>query len=63
MRSVRSSEGVDFKHLIAGFKWQDILDGGVVVDVGFPPSPSLLVPIHILNLVTVRLGDQPEAQL
>lgn len=24
MRSVRSSEGVDFKHLIVGFKWQDI---------------------------------------
>lgn len=29
MRSVRSSEGVDFKHHIAGFNWKDaVLDGG-----------------------------------
>ncbi|KAL7623779.1 hypothetical protein AAE478_005332 [Parahypoxylon ruwenzoriense] len=34
MRNVRSSEGVDLKHLVAGFTWQDIGDGGVVVDVG-----------------------------
>ncbi len=33
MRSVRSSEGIDLKHLVAGFPWQNICDGGVVVDV------------------------------
>lgn len=33
MRNVRSSEGVDLKHLVAGFTWQDIRDGGLVVDV------------------------------
>lgn len=33
MRNVRSSEGVDLKHLVAGFAWQEIRDGGVVVDV------------------------------
>ena len=33
MRQVRSSEAVDIKHLVAGFKWQDIPDGGTVVDV------------------------------
>ena len=33
MRNVRSSEGVDLKHLVAGFAWQNIQDGGVVVDV------------------------------
>lgn len=33
MRSVRSSEAVDIKHLVAGFAWQDIPDGGTVVDV------------------------------
>lgn len=38
MRNVRSSEGVSFKHLIAGFNWQDIVDGGVVVDVGLFPA-------------------------
>ncbi|MCJ1381692.1 hypothetical protein MMC17_004803 [Xylographa soralifera] len=34
MRNVRSSEGLDLKHLVAGFTWQDIRDGGVVVDIG-----------------------------
>lgn len=38
MRNVRSSEGVDLKHLVAGFPWQDIRDGGVVVDVSTPNS-------------------------
>lgn len=33
MRNVRSSEGIDLKHLVTGFTWQDIRDGGVVVDV------------------------------
>ena len=33
MRNVRSSEGVDLKHLIDGFNWHGIHDGGVVVDV------------------------------
>lgn len=35
MRNVRSSEGVDFKHLVAGFQWKDICDDGTVVDVSF----------------------------
>lgn len=38
MRNVRSSEGVDLKHLVAGFAWEDIPDGGVVVDVSVPSS-------------------------
>lgn len=33
MRTVRSSEGIDLKHLVAGFTWQDIPEGGTVVDV------------------------------
>ena len=33
MRNVRSSESVDIQHLVTGFTWQDISDGGVVVDV------------------------------
>ena len=37
MRSVRSSEAVDFKHLVAGFAWQNIRDGGTIVDVSTPP--------------------------
>lgn len=37
MRNVRSSEAVDLKHLRAGFTWQDVPDGGVVVDVSNGP--------------------------
>ena len=33
MRNVRSSEGVDIRHLVTGFARQNIRDGGVVVDV------------------------------
>lgn len=36
MRNVRSSDGVNLKHLVAGYSWQDIADGGLVVDVSFP---------------------------
>ena len=31
MRNVRSSDGVDIQHLINGFTWQHISDGGVIV--------------------------------
>ena len=37
MRNVRSSKGVDISHLVAGFSWKDVPEGGVVVDVS--PSP------------------------
>ena len=33
MRNVRSSEGLDLKHLVAGYQWQNITERGVVVDV------------------------------
>lgn len=33
MQSVRSSDGVDLKHLVASYEWQDICESGVVVDV------------------------------
>uniref|UniRef100_A0A093V358 O-methyltransferase FtmD n=1 Tax=Talaromyces marneffei PM1 TaxID=1077442 RepID=A0A093V358_TALMA len=32
IRSVRSSESVGIKHLLAGYEWQAIPDGGLVVD-------------------------------
>jgi 6-hydroxytryprostatin B O-methyltransferase len=36
MRNVRSSEGVNIKHLVGGYAWQDIKNDGVVVDVSKP---------------------------
>lgn len=34
MRNVRSSDTVSLRHLTAGFAWESIREGGVVVDVG-----------------------------
>jgi 6-hydroxytryprostatin B O-methyltransferase len=34
MHNVRSSDGVALRHLVAGFAWGGIRDGGAVVDVG-----------------------------
>lgn len=45
MRNVRNSDGVDIRHLVAGFAWKDIPEGGVVVDVRafFPRNPEAFV--------------------
>ncbi|KAK4235625.1 sterigmatocystin 8-O-methyltransferase [Achaetomium macrosporum] len=34
MRNVRSSKGIAIEHLLNGYKWQSIREGGLVVDVG-----------------------------
>ncbi|KAI9654281.1 MAG: hypothetical protein M1831_005446 [Alyxoria varia] len=34
MRNVTSSEGVSLQHLVAGYAWGDVPEGGIVVDVG-----------------------------
>lgn len=34
MKNVRSSEAVALKHLVAGYSWKNVADGGLVVDVG-----------------------------
>ena len=36
MRNVTTSEGVDRRHLLAGFPWKTIGEGGVIVDVSGP---------------------------
>lgn len=33
MKNVRSSKGIDIQHLVDGYRWKDVQDGGVVVDV------------------------------
>lgn len=35
MRNVRASEGVDIRHLVSGYDWGALKDGGVVVDVSY----------------------------
>lgn len=34
MRHVRSSDAMDLKHLISGYNWEGIQEGGIIVDVG-----------------------------
>ena len=36
MRNVTNSEGVDHRHLLTGFEWKTIGEGGVIVDVSDP---------------------------
>jgi 6-hydroxytryprostatin B O-methyltransferase len=43
MRHVRSSDALDLKHLVSGFAWQNIQDGGLVVDV----SVAILLLQHL----------------
>lgn len=35
MRNVTSSKGMDLQHLVGGFAWSGIKEGGIVVDVSF----------------------------
>ena len=39
MRNVQKSEGVDLKHLVAGFAWADLPKGTTVVDVSVTKPP------------------------
>jgi 6-hydroxytryprostatin B O-methyltransferase len=42
MRNVTSSKGTDLTHLVTGFAWDQIVDGGVVVDVSAAGALILL---------------------
>ncbi|RAO73441.1 uncharacterized protein BHQ10_009453 [Talaromyces amestolkiae] len=34
VRHVQSSDGVDVRHMVSGFNWEGVQEGGRVVDVG-----------------------------
>ena len=46
MRHVRSSDGLNLDHLIAGFSWRNLREGGLVVDVS---TVTALLPIFVSN--------------
>lgn len=50
MKNVRSSEAVDLKHLLSGFQWQEVPNGGCVVDVSNSPIVLSPKPISGWNL-------------
>ncbi|KAI0403138.1 S-adenosyl-L-methionine-dependent methyltransferase [Xylaria palmicola] len=63
MRNLRSSEGLDIKHLISGFRWRDLPDGGTVVDVGGSTGTSavaLAKTFPHLSFVVQDLPPNPE---
>ncbi|KAL8938468.1 MAG: hypothetical protein Q9216_003881 [Gyalolechia sp. 2 TL-2023] len=59
MRNVRSSHGVDLKHLVAGFAWQDVRAGGVVVDVGGSTGGAAIVLAKEFSHLTFTVQDLP----
>ncbi|KAJ5698619.1 hypothetical protein N7462_000624 [Penicillium macrosclerotiorum] len=59
MRNVRSSEGVDIKHLVGGYAWQDIPDGGMVVDVGGSTGTSAIALAKAYPHLTFTVQDLP----
>ncbi|KAB8801880.1 hypothetical protein FH972_026702 [Carpinus fangiana] len=59
MRNVRSSEGVDLKHLVNGFSWQDIRDGGKVVDVGGSTGSAAIALANAYPKLNFVVQDLP----
>jgi 6-hydroxytryprostatin B O-methyltransferase len=57
MRNVRSSEAVNIKHLVSGFAWQGLGDGGKVVDVSYFPRTDFQSDCFADHLC--RLEDRP----
>ncbi|KAI0435859.1 S-adenosyl-L-methionine-dependent methyltransferase [Xylaria telfairii] len=59
MRNMRSSEGVDLKHLISGFRWQDLPNGGTVVDVGGSTGTSAVALAKTFSHLSFVVQDLP----
>ncbi|KAH8807458.1 O-methyltransferase-domain-containing protein, partial [Xylogone sp. PMI_703] len=59
MRSVRSSEAVDLKHLVAGFAWKDIRKGGTVIDVGGSTGTSAIALANAYPHLNFIVQDLP----
>ncbi|KAJ6092096.1 hypothetical protein N7467_004065 [Penicillium canescens] len=59
MRNVRSSETVDIKHLVGGYDWQGIPDGGMVVDVGGSTGTSAIALAEAYPHLTFSVQDLP----
>ncbi|KAF2234946.1 S-adenosyl-L-methionine-dependent methyltransferase [Viridothelium virens] len=59
MRNVRSSEGVALEHLVAGFTWKDLCDGGVIVDVGGSTGSASIALAKEFPHLTFVVQDSP----
>ncbi|KAL2192578.1 O-methyltransferase-domain-containing protein, partial [Corynascus similis CBS 632.67] len=59
MKNVRSSEGMHLKHLVAGFRWQEIPKGGTVVDVGGSTGTSAIALAKAFPHLQLVVQDLP----
>lgn len=60
MQSVRSSDGVSLRHLISGFAWNTIRDGGVVVDVGGSTGSAAMALAEKFPQIRLVVQDLPK---
>ena len=62
MRNVRSSEGVEIQHLVGGYAWKEIGNGGLVVDVSSLMQGTLVFRRISFGLILLaRWEDRPVA--
>ncbi|KAK4122080.1 S-adenosyl-L-methionine-dependent methyltransferase [Parathielavia appendiculata] len=59
MKNVRSSDAMHLKHLVSGFRWRDIPDGGIVVDVGGSTGSSAIALAEAFPHLTFIVQDLP----
>lgn len=60
MRSVRSSDGVALRHLISGFTWNTVRDGGTVVDVGGSTGSAAMALAEQFPQIRFVVQDLPK---
>ncbi|KAL2191202.1 S-adenosyl-L-methionine-dependent methyltransferase [Thermothelomyces heterothallicus CBS 203.75] len=59
MKNVRSSDAMHLKHLVAGFRWRDIPEGGTVVDVGGSTGTSAIALAEAFPNLRFVVQDLP----
>ncbi|RAO67445.1 uncharacterized protein BHQ10_003457 [Talaromyces amestolkiae] len=60
MRNVRSSESIDIKHLLSGYKWESLPIGSLVVDMGGSTGTSAIALANAYPYLTFTVQDLPE---
>jgi 6-hydroxytryprostatin B O-methyltransferase len=59
MRNVRSSKGMAIDHLVNGFRWHDVRDGGLIVDVGGSTGTAAIVLAKTFPHLSFVVEDLP----
>lgn len=59
MRHVRSSDAMDLKHLISGYAWLNVKEGGVVIDVGGSTGSAAIALAQTFPHLSFIVQDLP----